>query len=173
MKLQLDTSRKEVVQSVEMVSEDEMNLKPTDTTWSISQVLEHLYKTEKEITKAIHYTLTLPEQEPLPDKPIALTLDRTFKIKAKNSIVPSEKKMNKQQLLTDLESSRKELFTLIDSIPNDIDLTTRGFIHPAFKTLSLKQWIEFIGYHERRHLEQIHEIKDAVRKRNTSAQSKS
>jgi hypothetical protein len=37
--------------------------------------------------------------------------------------------------------------------------------HPYLGELSLKQWVEFIGYHEKRHLLQLAEVKsEAIKK---------
>ena len=36
----------------------------------------------------------------------------------------------------------------------------------VFGDMNLKQWIEFVGYHEERHMEQIHEIKEKLLKYN-------
>ncbi|PXW87084.1 hypothetical protein DFR56_106154 [Pseudogracilibacillus auburnensis] len=34
--------------------------------------------------------------------------------------------------------------------------------HPGFNMLNLSQWISFIGWHERRHIEQIKEVKEKL-----------
>lgn len=161
MIFQLEATRQELLNTIEDIPEHLFNERETEHKWSVGQVLEHLYKTEVEITKAIKYMLTLPEQEPLPDQPLALTLDRSTKRTATDTIAPSNI-VNKNDVLLLLSQSREQLLQLIDSIPPEQDLTTRGLKHPVFPILSLKQWIEFIGYHEKRHFAQIIEIKQHI-----------
>jgi DinB superfamily len=162
MILQLNATRKEILTAIEGIPEHLFNAKSSEHTWSVGQVLEHLHKTEIEITRAITYMLSLPQQEPLADIPLAITLDRSKKITAPSTITPSSHALNKRDILESLCKSRIHLLQLIDTIPSELDLTRIGFKHPVFNEISLKQWIEFIGYHEKRHLAQIEEIKDAV-----------
>jgi len=164
MIFQLEATRKELLTLIDTIPEHLFNKKESEQRWSIGQVLDHLHKTEIEITKVIKYILTLPEQEPLKDKPLALTLDRTRKITAPTTLSPSTSDLSKHKLLTSLSQSRKELIQVIESIPPTVDLTRLGYKHPAFDELSLIQWIEFIGYHEKRHLAQLDEIKASVAK---------
>ncbi|MCM3160953.1 DinB family protein [Metabacillus litoralis] len=161
MIIQLENTRQEILHTVEDIPEHLFNERENEQTWSVGQVLEHLHKTEVEITKAIKYMLTLPEQEPLPDQPLKLTLDRSIKRMAPAAITPAIV-VNKNDILHALSQSRNQLLQLIDSIPPEQDLTTRGFKHPVFPILSIKQWIEFVGYHEQRHLAQIFEIKQFI-----------
>ncbi|WP_226671506.1 DinB family protein [Metabacillus litoralis] len=162
MILQLEATRNEIVHTVEDIPDTLFNEKESENSWSIGQVLDHLLKTEVEIRRAIKYMLTLPEQEPLPDKPLALTLDRSQRRIAPESISPTKEFVKKQEILSSLSESRKQLFQLIDTIPSEKDLTKTRFKHPFLKELSLKQWIEFVGYHEKRHLAQILEIKQSI-----------
>ncbi|WP_257349517.1 DinB family protein [Pseudalkalibacillus decolorationis] len=55
-------------------------------------------------------------------------------------------------------SDYKEIRTVIKNIDDPDLLQKRSFAHPIFKEMQLAQWIEFIGYHERRHIKQIEEI---------------
>ena len=42
------------------------------------------------------------------------------------------------------------------------ELEAKGFNHPIFGLMSLKQWIPFVGYHEKRHILQIKEVKEKL-----------
>lgn len=159
---QLEAIRLEVLDAIEDIPDHLFNKSESQNTWSVKQVLEHLYKTEIEIIKAIHYMLSLPAQQPLPDQPLELSLDRTTKIKARTTIEPTSDLATKKEITSLLSQSREQLQHLVNSIPPELDLTTRGMKHPVFHILSLKQWIEFIGYHEKRHLAQIFEIKHHI-----------
>lgn len=162
MWLQLEISRKEVLSTIENLPDQLLNVRISETTWSIGQVLNHLYKTEINITNTIEKLITQPGQETIEDKPLAKTMDRSIKISASPAITPSTQEFTKQEIILDLMNSRQQLLRLIDAIPPELDLKKRGFKHPAFGVLSLKQWIEFIGYHEKRHAAQIIEIKEIL-----------
>ena len=123
MIIQLETTRQEILNTVNGIPEHLFNERENEQTWSVGQVLEHLHKTEVEITKAIKYMLTLPEQEPLPDQPLELTLNRSTKIMAPAAITPAIV-VNKNDILQALSQSRNQLLQLIDSIPPEQDLTT-------------------------------------------------
>lgn len=162
MLLQLETSRKEVLSTIENLSDKMINVNISETTWSIGQVLDHLNKTEIKITNSIHQLISQSEQETITDKPLTKTLDRSIKILASAAITPSTQEFTKQEVVSALLHSRQQLLRLIDTIPPELDLKKRGFKHPVFGVLSLKQWIEFIGYHEKRHAAQITEIKETI-----------
>jgi hypothetical protein len=56
-----------------------------------------------------------------------------------------------------LTASRNSLLNVLREY-NHYDLTSNSGKHPAFGTISVAQWIEFIGLHEKRHLLQIREL---------------
>ncbi|MDQ0232105.1 DinB family protein [Metabacillus malikii] len=159
MIFQLEATRKELLTVIEAIPETFINVKESEKKWSIGQVLDHLHKTEVNITKVIKHMSTLPEQQDsLPTKPLVLTLDRTRKVKVSDSLAPALAELDKQELLDALAQSRAELINVIEAIPQTVDFTKIGYKHPVFGELSLMQWIEFIGYHEKRHLAQIEEV---------------
>lgn len=162
MIIQLEAIRNDILTEINDIPDHLFNDKESANSWSVGQVLDHLHKIEVEITKAIKYMLTLPEQDPLPDKPLTITLDRSKKRTAPEAFIPSSQTLDKQEILSSLAQSRQNLLKLIDSIPPERDITRIGFKHRFFDVLSLKQWIEFIGYHEKRHLSQIIEIKASI-----------
>ena len=48
---------------------------------------------------------------------------------------------------------------MIDCIRSEEALQKKAYPHPIFGLIRLDEWVPFIGYHEKRHLEQIEEIK--------------
>lgn len=60
-----------------------------------------------------------------------------------------------------LSESRKTLIQVTEGISPE-DMGRKSFPHLIFGPLSIKQWIPFVGFHEKRHLAQIEELKEEL-----------
>jgi hypothetical protein len=150
--------RGELLNAVNGLSDEQLNAQPETGRWSIIQVLDHLYLMERAITKSISDKLKSDESIPAVDKPIELTLNRKMKVQAPPFVTPSESYQTLSEVKEKLSESRKAFVHVVDHA-KEIDLEQKSFTHPLFKDLSLKQWIPFVGLHEKRHLLQIEELK--------------
>ncbi|MBW7651703.1 DinB family protein [Anoxybacillus sp. ST4] len=150
--------RQQLIQSVSSLSDEQLNTRVTEGNWTIAQVLEHLYLIETSIATMIAHTLTYGVSEPVEKKPIHLTIDRSKKVEAPDFARPSDRFFSRHELEEKLDQSRQRLRKVAEQA-NEADLETKSFSHPVFGPLNLKQWVEFVGYHEQRHLLQIEEIK--------------
>ncbi len=135
--------------------------------WSMAQVLEHLYLMETAITARMGSVLQQNEPTPPPlsqhsDAPsFRLTPDRSRRIEAPAGLVPADKHMTRQELHTRLSRSRSHLEELLQTAdPQQMQQKTMN--HPVFGSMTLEEWVEFIGLHEQRHLEQMKEIQSAL-----------
>ncbi|KWW11150.1 hypothetical protein AS888_02955 [Peribacillus simplex] len=158
---QNEKTREELLNAVNGLSDEQLNAHPEEGRWSIIQVLDHLYLMERAITKSITDKLQSDEKVPAADKPIELTVNREVKVEAPSYVVPSESFQTLQEVKDKLAESRAALVQLVDSA-DEKDLEEKSFPHPLFKDLSLKQWIPFVGLHEKRHLLQIEELKSKL-----------
>src|SRR5690606_10316028 len=95
------------------------------------------------------------------EKPVHLTVNRSQKFNAPPYLVPSTKHKSFEDMKEKLKQSRSQLKTVVDGA-DETALQNKSYLHPAFGTLNLKQWYEFIGYHERRHIAQIKEVKASL-----------
>ncbi|MGG0789961.1 DinB family protein [Peribacillus simplex] len=150
--------REELLNAVNGLSDEQLNAHPETGRWSIVQVLDHLYLMERAITKGISDKLKGDDSNPAVDKPIELTLNREVKVQAPPFVIPSESYQSLSEVKEKLSESRKAFVQVVDHA-KEIDLELKSFPHPLFKDLSLKQWILFVGLHEKRHLLQIEELK--------------
>ncbi|MBS4174691.1 DinB family protein [Bacillus sp. FJAT-49736] len=153
-------AREEVLNSVRGLTDEQLNKRVEEGTWSIMQILQHLYLIERSITKGISNTLT-SESEPAPAKPIERILNRSTKVNSPPFGVPSNEFVTLEEMEKKLAESRKALNQLTSSA-KEADLESKSMPNPVFGRLSLKQYISFVGYHEQRHLQQIEEIKAAL-----------
>ncbi|MBK5445630.1 MULTISPECIES: DinB family protein [unclassified Peribacillus] len=153
--------REELLEAVNNLSDEQLNAHPEEGRWSIIQVLNHLYLMERVITKSIADKLKSDESIPAEDKPIEYTLNREVKVSAPPFVIPSEAFQTLDEVKNKLSESRQAFIQVVDSA-NEKDLEQKSFPHPLFKELSLKQWIPFVGLHEKRHLLQIEELKSKL-----------
>ncbi|MBO0997141.1 DinB family protein [Bacillus sp. SD075] len=150
--------REELLHAVNGLSDEQLNAHPETGRWSIIQVLDHLYLMERAITKSISDKLKSDDSFPAVDKPIELTLNREVKVLAPPFVIPSESFQTLSEVKDKLSESRKAFVQVVDDA-KEMDLEQKSFPHPLFKDLSLKQWITFVGLHEKRHLLQMEELK--------------
>lgn len=149
--------REELIHTVAGLSDEQLNAHPEEGRWSVAQVMEHLYLMEGSITKGISHTLASEESRPAEDKPISATLNRDIKVKAPSFVEPSDSFRSLSELKEMLSESRNRFNQVVEQA-DPSELEQKSFPHPMFKNLSLKQWISFVGLHEKRHLMQIEEL---------------
>ncbi|SNT45672.1 DinB superfamily protein [Bacillus sp. OK838] len=101
------------------------------------------------------------ESIPAVDKPIELTLNRELKVLAPPFVIPSESFQTLSKVKDKLSESRKAFIQVVDHAKRN-DLEQKSFPHSLFKELGLKQWVTFVGLHEKRHLMQIEELKSKL-----------
>lgn len=150
--------REDVLEAVSDLSYEELNQKISDDKWTIMQVLEHLYLMEEMIVARVWHQLQNGEDKPAEKKPFHLTTDRSRKVPAPPQVIPSEEKRTLEEMKMKLAASRTKLEGVTKRVETE-ELQKKSFPHPIFGDMDLAQWIEFIGYHEKRHLLQIEELK--------------
>ncbi|MDQ0217348.1 DinB family protein [Peribacillus cavernae] len=150
--------REELLKSVEDLSDRQLNEKVEAGSWTIMQVLDHLYLMEMTISKSIAGELANEKSEAAPLKPIHLTVNRSTKVAAPSFVKPSDDFISLAEMKGKLSESRKTLIRVTEGASEQA-LEQKSFPHPIFGPLSLKQWTPFVGYHEKRHMAQIEELK--------------
>ncbi len=156
----LHETRNNLVKKITLLSDAQFNSKPGMNKWSIAQVCHHLVLVEEASIKAIVWGLKEPDSAPKERKNVHnILLNRTKKIKAPKIVEPDVKPFEVQQMIDLLNQSRKKLMTFLSTIEDKSILAKKSVMHPALGELPLDQWIEQIYLHEKRHIEQINELK--------------
>ena len=153
--------REELIRETEQMTDEQLNMKPSQAVWSPGQILDHLYLMETVITGGLKHVLMNGEKKEASEKPLQLVIDRSRKVPAPENLKPAEGPFSKEELFSKLDRSRRELINFAETAPEQ-ELEEKAMKHPHLGDLSLKQWIEFIGYHEKRHLLQLLEVRSAV-----------
>ncbi|MEC3882312.1 DinB family protein [Halobacillus sp. HZG1] len=154
----LDEKRKELLDFVDQVPEQQASVKPEEDRWSILEVLEHLYLMEQLIVYQINQALKQGDTQQATEKPIHKTTNRDYKVEAPEAVRPKGEFTTLDQAKEGLKKTREATLFLIHNKEQET-LQNRVFTHPAFGDMNLEQWVEFIGWHELRHLDQMKEVK--------------
>ncbi|UII58244.1 DinB family protein (plasmid) [Cytobacillus spongiae] len=157
----IEAIRSDVLNSVHGLTDEECNTRFKNSRWTIIQVLEHLYLMETSLTKAMKTTLSNGEEQDVPSKPIHYTLDRSTKVDAPPFVTPTKEFQTLHEVTAKLESSRKNLLKFLNHTNKEL-LQKKAYPHPVFGLIRLDEWVPFIGYHEKRHLGQIEEMKKSL-----------
>lgn len=157
----LNRVREEILKSISNLTDEQLNESVADGSWSIAQVLEHLYIMEVNIAKQILVALNQKEHEEPGSFPLHVVVDRTKKIEAPDYLIPTGNFLTLIELKEKLAASRASLEKITQE-HNEEELNQKTFAHRRFGVLTLNQWIALIGYHEQRHIAQIEEIKEAL-----------
>lgn len=157
----LEEKRNQILDFLENVSEEQARTRPNGDSWSILEVLEHLYLIEHFVVTQMNKVIDKGPAQQADPKPLSQTPDRGHKVTAPEYLQPEGRFETIHDAKDALETSREQTLFLIHNKDPEL-LQNRVMPHPAFGDMNLEQWVEFIGWHELRHLEQMKEIKDIV-----------
>ncbi|MEC0238461.1 DinB family protein [Paenibacillus dokdonensis] len=158
----LEGTRNELLGILNALNGDQLN-KHKDSGWSISQVCQHLVKTEELYVVAIRKGLKSSEDSFIENKPLEFLLDRSKKLEAPDIAKPTDEILEKEEIVEQLNNSREKLNGLLNTLEDPSVLSRRHFIHPVFKEMLLIEWVRSLYIHEQRHIKQIIEIIDAFK----------
>ncbi|MCY0900625.1 MAG: DinB family protein [Firmicutes bacterium] len=161
----LESTRAELLAQIAGLSEEQLNWKPTPSSWSIAQVVEHIAMAEDSIARLIPIGLAQPptytERELGLDQSIP---DRSTKLQAPARLDPSQVAMSPAQLVSLLIQCRARTIAILDSMTDSdsdrLSKTSPPHPHQLLGPMSTRQWIDAIPLHERRHIKQIVELKE-------------
>lgn len=156
----LEETRVELLGILDGLREDEINKQKDFESWSISQVCQHLIKTEELYIVAIRKGLKSKEDSFIENKPVELLLDRSNKLEAPDIAKPTDELLENQVIIEKLNYARQKLHELLNTVEDPSVLSRRHYLHPVFKEMLLIEWLKSLYLHEQRHIKQIKEILD-------------
>lgn len=154
--------RREVLDAVDGLSDDQLNQKPAEGEWSPMEILEHLNLMESYIAKNISRELASERNEKVIKKPIQLTVSRMVKVDAPAPVAPTGEFIPLQDMKSRLVKSRLLLDSIYEGTTEDV-LESKSMKHPVFGKVPLVQWFPFIGLHEKRHLKQLEKTIEKIK----------
>ena len=162
IKQKLKETRDELFGILTGLSGDQLNQQKDLNSWSISQVCQHLFKTEELYVVAIKRGLKSKEDSFIENKSVEFLLDRSQKLEAPDIAKPTDEFLEYEEIIEKLNNSRQKLLELLNTVEDESVLSRRHFIHPVFKEMLLIEWVKSLYLHEQRHINQIHEIIDRL-----------
>lgn len=159
----LETTAVELENSVKGLSKKQLEYKPTEQSWSISQCLEHIYATEKMFFNQTRELMEKPENverreeiKVKDDELLGWVLDRKEKVNAPEALQPKGTFTSSRKALKEFKAQRADVKNYLDSYNGNL----RNHItdSPA-GAIDAHQSYLFIAGHTARHIAQIEEIK--------------
>jgi uncharacterized damage-inducible protein DinB len=161
----LAQQRRAVLDAAAVVPTDRWQREPTPGRWSVSQILEHLARAERNVSaflaKRIGAARVAGHPAESDTSSVLGTLDghgvsdRSVRLTSPESTFPLENP-DRETAERRLTESRAAMLAAVDS-GDGLALSSIRATHPRLGELDLYQWILFVAEHERRHVAQIQE----------------
>ncbi len=138
------------------------NQKPEEGSWSVGQVVEHIFRSELASTRILNGKTKTPDEHS-DEKAEYIRrqfTDRKKKFTAFGPIVPSEDPKDPQELAEKIRQNRKKQIQLLETA--DLNEICLNFEHPLFGLMSRKEWMVFNSTHANRHKAQISDIRSQL-----------
>lgn len=159
LKNKLKENTELLIETVTNIPDSKFNIQPQEGSWSVAQVVEHLYRSEFGIPK-LFQGKTQKDIDRAPDAYIDQMrkqfLESDRKMEASGVILPTEEEKSKEELIAKFELNRTKITELIGKL--DEDELCLSFKHPILGYLTRQEWVHFNIIHTQRHLGQIQRI---------------
>jgi DinB superfamily len=141
--------------------------RPSEEAWSAAEVIEHLARVERGISKLhamkvaeLQAMPVIPREmvgaEPMNIEKFATVPDRGTRLDAPERTRPTGELSASEARTMLLEVRRAHLEQLRES--DGLALSAVTHPHPYFGALDMYEWVYFIGSHELRHAEQLRDL---------------
>ncbi|MBB4825128.1 hypothetical protein HNO89_002357 [Sporosarcina luteola] len=154
--------RRKIYQSIEGLTDDEFNSRPSGGGWSPKQILEHLTLMETHIATRILKEMKNPDSLRASKKLILLANDRVMNVELPEQTRPTESYKTIGELKEELHNSRIYLLDVYDASCKDA-LREKSIEHPNYGNIPLIQWFPFIGLYEKCHLKRLRKTIDELK----------
>ena len=158
-----DDTTRELVQTLSLFDERELNTIPFEGSWTAGQVGEHLLKSGPGIAKLLSGN-TQPAERPADEKVAsieAIFLDFTKKAKSAEAIWPSDEPKEKEKLISTLKETMDDIKLKAESM--DLSLICLDFPFPTLGEFTRWEWITFVICHTKKHIFQIKNIYQKIK----------
>jgi hypothetical protein len=134
---------------------EQLNKVPFEGSWTPGQVTDHIMKAQAGTPDLLNRRAEPANREP-GEKEAAIKkmfLDFNIKMKSPDFILPSDKPLDKDQLMNGIKNQSKEILNAMQA--NDATEVCTGFEIPGFGPFTRLEWLYFITYHTQRHVWQL------------------
>ena len=174
--IELANLKDQVLKSVENYSIEQLNYKPSENQWSISQVINHIIESETGTNKYINYRLKNIHEQPsvgltnfLKSKVLNKKLKSNQKFKVPSVLSEPETGENYAAIKEKWDKARLYLIQTVENYPKE-QLNKAVFKHPRAGLLSMSQTLAFMINHLNHHIPQIERLRLMLEDQNKTRQ---
>lgn len=155
----LDQVHQQLLDTVGPLDSARFTRRPANGEWSVGEIVQHLYLVEERVIKDLKRAI---EAEPgrisllrrfIPTSIVSL---RIKKVQSPKAVTPIEVP-EKDVVVANYNGARQSLKELCSSHGRE-RFKQLVFKHPFLGPIDGTATVDFVGYHERRHLKQIREV---------------
>ncbi|HEU4478139.1 MAG TPA: DinB family protein [Pyrinomonadaceae bacterium] len=155
----LDSVHEKLVATITPLAPEIFSRRPSESEWSVSEILHHLCLVEDRVIKELEKELAgSPQRLGVLRRlvPTSIVGSRLIKVKAPRAMNPVEPPA-KEISLGNYDEARGKLKTLCET-HGRARLQQTVFKHPILGRITGVAAVSFLGYHEQRHLKQVLEV---------------
>ncbi|MCG9972401.1 DinB family protein [Christiangramia crocea] len=161
----LEETREGLEESVEGLSDAQMQFKPDAEGWSVAEIVEHIIIVEGGLRSMLEAkfaedpTPELKAEVKMTDEQIlGFITDRSQKVKTQSQFEPSAKYATSEEALEAFNDQREDIVDFL----KDTEVDMRNYINEfPFGKIDAYQTVLFMAGHTARHTQQIEEVKSS------------
>ena len=162
--MKLTETHENMMNTLDGLSEAQLNFKSSPEAWSIAECVEHLTISENTFSEMLQGTLAAAPDESMranvtmsDDEIYAMISSREKKVTTSEPFEPSGKFGTHEETLTALTAKRTEHIEYLSTTEDDF---RNHFKEMPFGTIDAYQMVLFMAGHTERHTKQMQEVKD-------------
>jgi len=155
---------------LQTITPEEAIAQPEGEKWTIEHIVEHLWMVEFGVSRLCSRLLEAAMADGKPSDG-SYTISDSFarraaeiaviKVEAPDRVQPKGE-TTIEQSIERMQANRSDLEALRADLER-FDMSAHTFAHPFFGELTAPEWLVMLGWHERRHTEQLQRVLDRVR----------
>ena len=156
-------TQKAVADEIKGMSENQLKWKPADSVWSITDCIEHIALSEKNLfdwamgtLKAEANPAKRAELKRSDEEIKKMITDRSFRVKTREGFIPTGQFGDAKQTLKVFDERREALIKYVKETKDDL---RNHFAESPFGLVDTYQLLLFLSAHTKRHTLQIEELK--------------
>ncbi|HKP45470.1 MAG TPA: DinB family protein [Pyrinomonadaceae bacterium] len=155
----LDKVHAQINATVAELDNDWFQRQPPDGGWSVAEIIQHLNLVEDRVTKDLKKSFAAPGARVGMLRrfiPTSIVASRIVRVQAPKGVNPTNAP-EKQAVIENFNDARARLKSLCAE-KDTRDFRQVTFTHPFLGKIDGVAAVSFLGYHEKRHYKQIHEV---------------
>ena len=159
LKMEIEKAVKELRENLIAVPQNQLNEIPFEGSWTAAQVVDHILKSQKGVVQVVHGRTSKTSRDPAEkiQQLNEIFLDFTTRMKSPEFIKPSSDPLNKQDLLSRIDTIGNQIQRAVTEL--DLSLTCTDFEFPGMAALTRLEWLNFFVVHTVRHNHQLKNIR--------------